>query len=449
MQTTKTNKVLDANIELPSVPRDEEYHFPESLTDIQEKGHWPFRASDRSTSARDNTGTAVTSRRRTKSLVPHGPPVSVRNPLYQETEKMSAGEKRDLSRGPIRHQPIGAGEKEVLEEVLRLIRTSQPEPTIPTGELAIQMLLNGDISPDIRDSRQNTMLHVLVFARQLMRSGNFLPGDDDIFCLSLRTLVALGVAVDAKNSHGSTVLLAAIKGDWLSGTKILLDFGANVNEPDVDDHRPLFEAITKNNEFLVDLLLEYGAFTGTVRVGQRSYTALHLAARCGSRSMVSDILRNGVDVNARDFRGQTPLHWTTTPTGRIEIAELLLQSGVDVEARDKWWLTALDYAVSHNSTLLAKLLSDHGANPGVRDKVLNSPRQAAAAAKDSTAEVVGMFDRLNTRPGVKDSAAEADMFDRLDTRPEVGGRDPLGPPPQLRREKRSRYQRIMKLVGLG
>lgn len=62
------------------------------------------------------------------------------------------------------------------------------------------------------------------------------------------------------------------------------------------------------------------------------WTALHVAARWGRKSICEKLLTLGaaVDATERNF-GRTPLH-TTTEAGYAEIVKLLLEYGADANA---------------------------------------------------------------------------------------------------------------------
>ena len=88
--------------------------------------------------------------------------------------------------------------------------------------------------------------------------------------------------------------------------------------------------------------------------------ALHAAVRTGHIEQVRQILDNGVDVNARDRLGSTPL-LDAVWNGNIAITTLLLSKGADVNAMHaEAGSTALEYAVlTSHADLVSLLIAAH------------------------------------------------------------------------------------------
>jgi len=89
-------------------------------------------------------------------------------------------------------------------------------------------------------------------------------------------------------------------------------------------------------------------------------TPLHLAAYAGHGEVVSVLIDQGADPNARDSTGGgTPLHWASIG-GHVAAARALLEKGAKVNAKDKNNVTPLFMAAQENKTEVAKLLRKHG-----------------------------------------------------------------------------------------
>jgi ankyrin repeat protein len=90
---------------------------------------------------------------------------------------------------------------------------------------------------------------------------------------------------------------------------------------------------------------------------------IHDAAMNGDIAGVTTELHKGVDVNAKDKWGGTPLHWAAN-RGHEEVAELLIANGADVNLKDDYGRTPLKWAVRHKHTETADLLRKHGGKTG-------------------------------------------------------------------------------------
>ena len=71
-------------------------------------------------------------------------------------------------------------------------------------------------------------------------------------------------------------------------------------------------------------------------------------------------------MNAKDDRGETPLHYAATYDQK-EIDELLIAEGADVNAKNRGGKTPLDFTIRSPET--ANLLCKHGGKTGEELKV--------------------------------------------------------------------------------
>jgi ankyrin repeat protein len=89
-------------------------------------------------------------------------------------------------------------------------------------------------------------------------------------------------------------------------------------------------------------------------------TPLMIASEKGDTEMTRVLLKDGADPNASDVDGYTALMFASY-SGNLEIARLLVGSGADVDARDKDGWTALMFASVEEKTEVADFLRKHGA----------------------------------------------------------------------------------------
>ena len=108
------------------------------------------------------------------------------------------------------------------------------------------------------------------------------------------------------------------------------------------------------------------------------WTPLHRAAIKGHTQIIQLLIANGADVNAKhDAFGTTPLHYAAEE-GHKEIAELLIATSADVNAKDEKGKTPLDAARRYPKT--ADLLRKHGGKTGEELKDLEEAKESIHAA---------------------------------------------------------------------
>jgi ankyrin repeat protein/L-ascorbate metabolism protein UlaG (beta-lactamase superfamily) len=136
-----------------------------------------------------------------------------------------------------------------------------------------------------------------------------------------------GQGVNERFEGNLTILLMAT----ISGNKeiiqLLVDKGADVNVvADEGNITPMFAAIFLGNKDVVDIFLEKGGVDKDFIDKATGRTYVHTAVLKGVRDVVGLLVNAGCEVNAKDNRGKTPLHYATK-YGHKKIAEFLLQNG--------------------------------------------------------------------------------------------------------------------------
>ena len=79
-----------------------------------------------------------------------------------------------------------------------------------------------------------------------------------------------------------------------------------LNEPDLDQDRPLHLAVETGKVASVELCLKHGAQVNAQRTTLMA--PLHIAAMKGDMEIVKILCRNGADLHMKDNEKQTPLH---------------------------------------------------------------------------------------------------------------------------------------------
>jgi ankyrin repeat protein len=109
-------------------------------------------------------------------------------------------------------------------------------------------------------------------------------------------------------------------------------------------------------------------------------TLLHHAAGFGSLDVMALLVDAGADVNAKNRRGSTPLHWAIDDEAKVR---LLLSRGASVNAKQVEGRTPLYQAASlGNGFAIVRLLLNQGADSNLAMSNGRTPLMAAAARGD-------------------------------------------------------------------
>lgn len=172
-----------------------------------------------------------------------------------------------------------------------------------------------------------------------------------------RYLIDQGARIDPSSVRGTPLHSAAWMGH-VNVVNLLLSKGANIN------------AVSKRGEYPLHMAVR--GFYGEDGRGERCFKVaklliekgakidLHIASALCETDVVK-LLREGLDVNKKDDRHNTPLH-NAAQFGRAEAAKILLNYGAGPNAINKDGLTPLHHAAGFGHTDLIELLIDSGAN---------------------------------------------------------------------------------------
>lgn len=195
-------------------------------------------------------------------------------------------------------------------------------------------------------------------------------------------LVEAGADITLRNRRGvGPLTLAAWRGERDPGVQALIAHGAQVGP---------VEALLMHQEKRCLQLLKQGA--DLHGVGPRGENLLAIAAEQGNLRLVKRLLVMGMDIDATDAYGATPLIlavdyrsvWNSDPTSyflqplvspadRQKLVAFLLEHGADINARtpdrsERYLYTALGIARRQNADGIVQMLQAHGAQ---EERVLN------------------------------------------------------------------------------
>ena len=174
---------------------------------------------------------------------------------------------------------------------------------------------------------------------------------------------------------------------------LFLKTGINIDTLLSEYGSALHQAAANGHEELVSQLLKQGAnvnirHNGTYGNGE---TPLHLIAEAAWRQVDIDVasllLDNGAEINSQDNRGRTPLleavnrQESSDGYDNIMFVSLLLEKGADVNISDDDGNTPLMRATqfySGDHSKVVKLLIKYGAHVNAQDKFGNTPLHYAA-----------------------------------------------------------------------
>ena len=169
----------------------------------------------------------------------------------------------------------------------------------------------------------------------------------------VQALLEQGANVNSRDRNGDTPLnLAAAKGN-AAMVAALLKAGADVNLANVAGVTPLMGAGLAANDGIFRALLAAGAQTAPLdRVKKNAAT---YAAASGCSACIAELVKAGVQVNARLDNDLTLLMWAAAYGHEVTV-RLLLDQGAERKDRDARGKTAADMAREGNHLALAKLL---------------------------------------------------------------------------------------------
>ncbi len=143
--------------------------------------------------------------------------------------------------------------------------------------------------------------------------------------------------------------------------------------------------------------------------------------------IVERMLATGVDANAKDEWGFTPLHFAAAFNDEPDVITALVDAGANLDARDKeWGATPLHWAAwSNDNPGIIIALVDGGADPNARDGRQSTPLHAAADQSNNPDIILTLLDSgadLTLRDAgklawdyIKDNAAlkDSEAFEKL------------------------------------
>jgi hypothetical protein len=172
----------------------------------------------------------------------------------------------------------------------------------------------------------------------------------------IESALANGANIDAKNDNGMVALHEAVGNGHIDIVKLLVRLGADINVKNKKGMTPILLAEAEGHFGTVKILTELGAdITSLDNITKRlldpdvdvnardEYGSTMIFMSWKNKAIAEEIIRLGGDINAKDVKGMTSLHWAVC-NYFVERVKILIELGADVNAKDNHGRTPLYFA---------------------------------------------------------------------------------------------------------
>ncbi|MEW6708688.1 MAG: ankyrin repeat domain-containing protein [Candidatus Riflebacteria bacterium] len=199
---------------------------------------------------------------------------------------------------------------------------------------------------------------------------------------SLKMMIEYGANINDCDSDGQNALMRcrADSGDP-DCVSFLLAVGASLKEKDSVVAAGLHHlVISRGNGEKIKEMIESGSNINLT--DSKGNSALHIYAGCNIDSQILTVLlEQGADVNARNNDGNSPLHIAADKILSVETIKILIQNEADVNSKNKLGNTPLHIAalqVDYDTSSNVECLLENGADPNLKNAHGKTPLMLAA-----------------------------------------------------------------------
>jgi hypothetical protein len=178
----------------------------------------------------------------------------------------------------------------------------------------------------------------------------------------VRTLLARGASVKARDARGRTALLAATQGNRVDAARLLIEAGADVNAQ--DDMRDSAYLLAGARGYLEILRMTLAAGADLKSTNRYGGTALIPACHYGHVEAVRELLKTKIDVDHVNNLGWTALLEAVIlgdgGAAHAEIVRLLVAAKANPNIADRQGITPLQHAKGRGYREMAVVLEQAG-----------------------------------------------------------------------------------------
>ena len=212
-------------------------------------------------------------------------------------------------------------------------------------------------------------------------------------------------SVNVGDLKGKTPLHWACRSGFTSGMEFLVQKGSNINAKDKEGITPLMDALAMRQTKVAAHLLRHHELEVNMR-DLKGKTALHWSCRTGIVYCTRLLLDKGADCNAKDFSNVTPFQ-EAVAIRHSDVAEALIRwDDFDIHLRDWKGRTPLHWASRTGLFSCVRLLLKLGADANAQNQSGRTPLMDAVASGEL--EVAGrLLEHQHTRVNQVDHSGQS------------------------------------------
>uniref|UniRef100_A0ABD2VWG2 Uncharacterized protein n=1 Tax=Trichogramma kaykai TaxID=54128 RepID=A0ABD2VWG2_9HYME len=257
---------------------------------------------------------------------------------------------------------------------------------------AVELMLRRGANPNLANAEGETCLHIIC------RRDNVVDDDDEdddntlkIF-FEINDYVGRKLWIDAQDKKGNTPLHLALLAKRRKVAELLMNRGVDLNLANADGSTPLHLLFLGSRPFHADFMERFweigDASPRPLKIDardKRGNTPLHLAMRNFAQvPNAVDLMRRGADLNLTNADGSTPLHLVLQAPGDGNLVTLILfassflrRQPLKIELRNKRGDTPLHLALWNRHRIATEFLMCRHADPNIANVDGHTPLHAA------------------------------------------------------------------------